>query len=915
MNYYQQSIAAVIENLKTNIQTGLTQTEAQTRLEKYGPNTLPDVKQKTWFSIFLSQFTSPLIYILLIAAVIMFFIGEDKKDAFIISGILLFNAIIGAIQEGRTQKIIESLKRFIKTISVVLRDDKKIVIDDSELVVGDIIILQAGERVPADARVIQSNNLQVDESTLTGESVAIHKTTEPITDTVMYTDRTNMVYRGTYVMAGSGQAVVVGTGTATEIGKIHLTVEEITTEIPLRKELDRLSYIILLFILVVCVLLFVIGMFMGRPITELLTMLTALFICVVPEGLPVVLTLVLVTGTYRMAQQYVLVRNLQAVETLGRTNVIVIDKTGTLTRNEMIATRAFSDQKHYGITGQGYYKEGEILLDGKPISVTETSQLYHIGIASSLLDTAEISYVPDAKLFTVTGEPTEAALYILSQKMGLEQNKLQKRYYKLYEVPFDTGLRYHAGFFKHDKPSVADLSVEDLTKSEALATSKDSTKESDITAYIIGAPEMLLTHVTSVTEEDKQVLTQLLKDGLRVVAFGMKKFATKDIDSKNSDMSYWTELLKDNIELLGFVGIQDSIRTGLDSIVNQARDAGLQVVMATGDHQQTALYVAKATNIFQEGDTAVNGSEFNNLSDEELLANLNKTTVFSRVAPEQKMRIISLFHKEGKIVAMTGDGINDAPSLVAADLGIAMGGIGSEVAKAAADLVLLNDSFVNIINAIEQGRHIFYTLRKVILYFFATNMGEVLIVSFALLADLPLPITAAQILWLNLVTDGFLDIGLSMEPKESGLLAKNWLHKKQRLADTNLLLKTVYMAIPMGIGSLIVFYQNYAEDLAHARTMTLITMAMFQWFNAWNCRSETKSIFQIGLFTNKWLILATTFVLSLQFFVLYTPFMQRIFKTVPLSFTDWITIIAISSSILFIEEGRKWFARRYSKQG
>lgn len=899
MNYYQQSIAAIIEHLKTNIQTGLTQVEAQKRLKKYGPNTLPDVKQKTWFSIFLSQFTSPLIYILLIAAVIMFFVGEDKKDAFIISGILLFNAIIGAIQEGRTQKIIESLKRFIKAISVVLRDDKKIVIDDSELVVGDIIILQAGERVPADARVIQSNNLQVDESTLTGESVAIHKISEPITDTVMYTDRTNMVYRGTYIMAGSGQAIVVGIGTATEIGKIHLTVEEITTEIPLRKELDRLSYIILLFILVVCVLLFFIGIFMGRPFAELLTMLTALFICVVPEGLPVVLTLVLVTGTYRMAQQYVLVRNLQAVETLGRTNVIVIDKTGTLTRNEMIATQVFSNQKHYVVTGQGYYKEGEILLNGKPISVTENSQLYHIGIASSLLHTAEISYVPEAKLFTITGEPTEAALYILSQKMGLEQNKLEKTHRKLYEIPFDTGLRYHAGFFEH---------------------------KGDIIAYVISAPEMLLTRTTGATEEDNQVLTQLLHDGLRVIAFGMKKFSInavpaivsddgQDINIKSSDMSYWTNLLESNIELLGFVGIQDSIRTGLDSIVKQVRDAGLQIIMATGDHQQTALYVARKTNIFQEGDTVINGSNFNNLSDEDLLTNLNKTTVFSRVAPEQKMRIISLFHKQGKIVAMTGDGINDAPSLVAADLGIAMGGIGSEVAKAAADLVLLDDSFVNIINAIEQGRHIFYTLRRVILYFFATNMGEVLIVSFALITNLPLPITAAQILWLNLITDGFLDIGLSMEPKESGLLAKNWLQKKQKLVDNNLLIKTIYMAIPMGIGSTIVFYFNYADNLAHARTMTLITMAMFQWFNAWNCRSETKSLLQIGLFTNKWLILATTFVLSLQFLLLYAPFMEGIFKTVPLSLSDWIYIITISSSILFIEEGRKWFVRRYSKHG
>jgi len=887
MNYYQQSIATVIEHLKTNSQSGLTQQEAQKRLKKYGYNTLPEVKQKTWFSIFLSQFTNPLIYILLFAAAIIFFVGEDKKDAFIISGILLFNAIIGTIQEGRTQGIIESLKRFIKTTSVVLRDGKKIVMEDSELVIGDIILLQAGERVPADARIIQSNNMQVDESMLTGESVAVRKISDPIVDSVMYTDRTNMVYRGAYVMAGSGEAVVVNTGTDTEIGKIHLTVEEITTEIPLRKELDRLSYIILLFIFVMCVLLFIIGISMGRPWTELLTMLTALFICVVPEGLPIVLTLVLVTGTYRMAKQYVLVRNMQAVETLGRTNVIVIDKTGTLTRNEMIVSRVFSDEKYYDVTGQGYYAEGEILSNGVPFSVSSTSQLYHIGIASSLLNTAEISYEPEKKLFAITGEPTEAALYILSQKMGFERNTLEQIYRRLYEIPFDTRLRYHAEFFKHDN---------------------------HIIAYLIGAPEILLTHTTRIDENTDQVLTQLLNDGLRVVAVGMKKFPLADITTEKLDMSYWTQLLEQNIQLLGFVGIQDSIRTGLDTIVKQTRDAGLQVIMATGDHQKTALYVAKKTNIFQEGDLMINGSEFIALSDEELLKNLDHITVYSRMSPEQKMRIIALLHKQDKIVAMTGDGINDAPSLVAADLGIAMGGIGSEVAKAAADLVLLDDSFVNIINAIEQGRHIFYTLRKVVLYFFATNLGEIFIVSFALVAGLPLPITAAQILWLNLVTDGFLDIGLSMEPKESGLLSKSWLQKKHRLVDSSLLIKTVYMAIPMGIGSIIIFYSNYTHGITHARTMTLITMAIFQWFNAWNCRSETKSIFELGLFANKWLILASIFVLSLQFLLLYTPFMQAIFKTVPLSFIDWVSIVVISSSILFIEEGRKWFVRTYYKQ-
>lgn len=892
MQYYQKSVEEVASQLKTNTNTGLSQQAVAEHRQTYGANRLPDVKQRGWVSIFLSQFQSPLIYILLIAATIIFFVGEDKLDAFIISGVLFLNAIVGTIQEGRTKNILASLKRFIKTTTVVVRDGTKMVIDDSDLVVGDIVLLQEGQRVPADARVIESNNMQVDESALTGESQAIHKTEALLTDEVPLAERTNMVYKGTYVMAGSGKAIVTAVGVDTEIGKIHKTVEEIQTDIPLRKELEHLSYVILLFILAMCVFLFVIGFATGRPLTELLVILTALFICVVPEGLPVVLTLVLVTGALRMAKRNVLAKNLQAVESLGRADVIVIDKTGTLTRNELVVSRIYADDIDYMVTGQGYYAEGQVLKDEVVVEApAPSSALYQMGVAASLLNTAEITYLSKLGLFDIKGDPTEAALLIASQKLGFTHDALAKEYKKIYEIPFDSQLKYHAGFFKHDD---------------------------QVTAYIIGAPEALIDRMVGTKSAAEQELVTLLDDGLRVVAIGAKACKPSDMPSdqleENEQRTQYKKLLENEVTLLGFMGIQDSIRPEVEGVVHTAREAGLHIIMATGDHEKTALYVAKKTDIFSEGDEVLDGAQFDALSDDQLKDKLAHVTVFSRVTPQQKMRIIQLLHDQHKIVAMTGDGINDAPSLVAADLGIAMGSIGTEVAKAAADLILLDDSFVNIMNAVEEGRHIFYTLRKVILYFFATNMGEILIVLFALMTGLPLPITAAQILWLNLVTDGFLDIGLSLEPKEPGLLSKDWLQKKLRLVDSTLLLKMLFMAIPMGIGSLCVFWHYYEVNITYARTMTLLTMAMFQWFNAWNCRSETQSIFKLGLFANKWLIAATLLVLSLQFLLIYAPFMHYIFKTVSLNMHDWLVVVAVSAPIVLLEEVRKFIVHTWLRR-
>jgi len=878
---HELSLNQLIKEYKTDISRGLTAQEAAKRLAQYGPNKLPEPRQDSWLLVFLRQFQNPLIYILLVAAAIIFIVG-DHLDAFIISGVLFFNAIIGSVQEGRTRSILATLSRFMTTSSLVLRDGKKVLIDDKDLVPGDIILLQEGERVPADARIIESNGLQIDESILTGESQAVRKTTQDLPLETAILDQINIAFKGTYVLAGTGKAIVVCTGIETEIGKIHKGVETIDTQhMPLKDELNRLSHWILLFIIGICLFLLVIGLLTGKPFNDLLAMLTALFICVVPEGLPVVLTLILVTGVYRLARRNVLIKHMQAADALGRTQVIAIDKTGTLTRNELVVSKVFVEDAFFAVTGVGYYAQGNIFVygQGQPLQNFDAQpQLMMLGTACSLLNRAEVTFITEQKLFRVKGDPTEAAMGVFADKLKIVAETLVS-YKKLYEIPFDARTRCHAAAFERQNKHIV---------------------------FVNGSPEMIEKRTTGFTEQQRSALNTMLDEGLRVVAVAYKQIPTSDVPINQTTLE---ELIAKDLIVLGFVGIQDSIRPEVRTMIEQARNAQLKVVMITGDHQKTALFVAKKVGIFVSGDEALDGSVLMQLSTEELMRRLYKTTVYSRITPENKIKIIKLYRNMGYTIAMTGDGINDAPSLVAADIGVAMGHIGTEVTKQAADMVLLDDSFASIMSAIEEGRHLFYTMRRVILYFFATNFGEILVVLFALVLNLPVPILPAQILWLNLVTDGFLDIALSMEPKEKGLMGEQRAIRRKHLVDKQLIWKMLYMALPMGIGSIFVFYLTYENNLALARSLTLVTMAMFQWFNAWNCRSESKSVFQLGLFSNRWLLLAFAVVLGLQVLVLNNSFMQGIFKTVPLSLEQWLVILGLSSSLFVVEELRKLIVR------
>ena len=876
------SCEQVFEKLDTSSH-GLASKEAEYRIEKYGLNSLPEKKPTPLIRIFLGQFNSPLILILLGASAVTYLIGETA-DAYIISAILVFNAIVGTIQEGRAQNTLSALKKFIETKANVIRDGMELSISDREVVPGDIIDLEEGDKVPADARVIISQSLKLDESSLTGESESVFKISDSITqDTVTVGDQKNMVFKGTHVVSGNGKAVVVSTGTATVIGKIAKEISTIDSEIPLKANIRYLSRAIIITVGIICAALFVIGIANGESARTMFITVVSLAVSIIPEGLPIVMTLVLASGVWRMSKRNALVKKLQAVEALGQARIIAVDKTGTITKNELVVRQAWTCGKLFEIGGIGYEPVGDVVFGNSVVDAANHLELLAVGKSVALCANARLSFSDEDKRWNITGDPTEAAMVVFAEKIGFHKEDLLNESPLVFEIPFDYKNKYRAvvNSFEHKNF---------LT--------------------VIGASEVVIGLSANIrtadgdhplTEEKKKelekVLTEMSEQGQRVVAIGARN-DTRD-SSPISDLTF-----------VGFLGMKDVLRAEVKDAVFRAKEAGIKVVMITGDHKITARAIAQEAKIYKEGDEILTGSEIDTLSDAELKEKILRTTVFARVTPEHKLKIINVFKSLGEIIAMTGDGVNDAPSLVAADLGVAMGNIGTEVAKEAADIVLLDDNFGSIVSAVEEGRSIYKTIKKVILYLFSTSLGEVLTITGALFLGLPLPIIAAQIIWLNFVTDGFLDVSLAMEPKENGLLSGAFERPKKYLIDKTMLQRMIVMAVPMMVGTLFLFEKYIVSDIDKAWTISLTTLAVFQWFNAWNCRSDSKSIFQLNPFSNKFLVGATGIIVVLQLLAVYAPLLQRLLHTVPLEFSDWLIIMPVALSVVVVEEIRKLFFRR-----
>lgn len=887
-NYFNKEADEIFQELNTG-EHGLAKEEAKNRLLQYGFNKLPEVKADNIVVVFFRQFQSPLIFILLIATAIVFLTGESV-DGFVILVVLIFNAVIGTIQEGRAQNIFAALKNFIKTNASVIREGEEYIVLDEEIVPGDIIILREGEKVPADARIFYSESLQIDESALTGESNPKFKLANSAKEADLpISDQKNMLFKGTNVVSGSGKAVVVATGMETIIGGIAKKISAIDEELPLKKDIRNLSRFIIIAVFAIGIVLFGIGIASGHPLKEIFSTIVAISVSIIPEGLPIVVTLVLATGVWRMGKRNVLVKRLQAVEALGQTDVLAVDKTGTVTKNELVVKEIYVDEKLFSVGGIGYEPKGEIQLEGKNIEALNHPELLLAGKIGALCSGAHLALDNKFGSWKISGDPTEGATLVMAEKIGYSKADLEKEFIKIEEKPFDYRLKYHTTLYK---------------------------ERNQYLLMTVGAPEELLdisekiwSHSKSciLTDEKKEklrdIFAKMSKRGLRVVAFGIKKFEKKNrIPEKISELEFG-----------GFFGIEDSPRIEVEEAVNKVTLAGIRLVMITGDHKITAKAIAQEVGIFREGDVIFEGKEIDEMTEQELVKYLENVSVFSRATPMHKLKIINAYKLAGKTVAMTGDGVNDALSLTSADVGVAMGKIGTEVAKEAADIILLDDNFGSIVSGVEEGKNIYKTIKRVILYLFSTSLGEVITIIGAILLGFPLPILAAQILWLNLVTDGFLDVALAMEPKGQDLLGKNFIKKKASLMSKLMILRMVTMALPMAIGTLYLFSQNYQADLSKAWTISLTTLAVFQWFNAWNCRSQIKSIFTSNPFSNKFLLGATGIVIGLQLLAVYNPFFQKVLRTVPLEVRDWIVIMGVAFSIVLMEEFRKVIFRVFKK--
>lgn len=866
---------------------GLSYDQVRINTEKYGKNILIDSKARGWLEIFTAQIKSPLVYILIFSAIVVFLLG-DYVDAIILAGIVILNSIIGTIQEGKAESTLAALKNYVKSYATVIRGSKERIVDDTELVPGDFIVLRDGGAVPADARLISTNSLKVNQSILTGESELVVKSPEPIAATnLAIADQQNMIFRGSYVVSGFASAVVINTGINTVIGKISQKLKEIEVDVPLKRKIDELSNMIFWVILLASLVIFLFGLIYKITFFEIFLRIVAVSVASIPEALPVAVTLILSAGVWRMSQKNVLVKKLQSVEALGQATVIAVDKTGTITKNQMMVEKIFINNRFIKITGSGYEQNGDFIENNEIIKKLEKDKdLDLIAKASVFTAIADLKYKSNLKQWVLErGDPTEASLLVLGKKFGYLKEELENSYPKILEIPFDFNTKHHTTVNLIDGKNIL---------------------------FTAGSPEIILEKcstiwqggkIIKITDVESQKLqttiSDMTKEGYRVLALAINKKPPASLENNQLP----------ELTFLGFVGIVDSIREEVYDSVKKVRAANIRVVMITGDHAQTAESIAKKVGIYQEGDIVLTGADIDSLSEQAIIEKLDKVTVFARVTPDHKMKIIDLFKKRGDVIAMTGDGINDALSLTEADLGISMGKDGTDVARQASDLILLDDNFGNIVEAAEEGRNIYWTIKKTILFFLSTNLSALMIIVFSVISGMPLPLVAAQIIWLNLITDTFLNLALIFDPKEKNIMSEEYRSEKNKLFDNLMITRLLSMSIVMALITLTLFVNYLPFGIEKATTIAITTLTVLNIFNMFNVRSHIKSIFNKRFFNNKYLIIATLTASTLYVFSIYNPLMQKLLKTSPLDISDWLIIISVCVSLIVIEEIRKYIYR------
>lgn len=882
----------VLSALSSDHHDGLSEQEVAERLKLFGPNSISSQQGISPLKRFLLQFHNPLIYILLVATLVTFLL-QEYIDSAVIFAVVLVNAIIGYLQESKAEEAINSLKNMLSSEAVVIRDGKKQTVMATELVPGDLVLLASGDKVPADMRLFDNRDLQVDESALTGESVAVQKERAKLEEDTVLGDRVNMTFAGTLVTYGSGSGIVIATGDDTETGKIaHMISEAVSLDTPLTQKIHGFSKILLYVILGLAVITFGVGLFHGQEWIDTFMAAVALSVAAIPEGLPAVVTITLAIGVRRMALRNAIVRKLPAVETLGSTTIICSDKTGTLTENQMTVQKLYAGGSAFDLSGSGYQPEGSIKQEDSDADLTDLPASVRECLLTGLLCN-DSALKQEEDLWVVEGDPTEGALITSASKAGLDQSEVNQDFSRLDVVPFESDRQYMATLHKWHDDTHRILVKGSLE--QVLARCHDALDPDGSTSEL---------DADAITAEAERFAAM----GLRVLAL-----AAKTVPESETSLDQFRDHESDaQLTLVGLQAMIDPPREEAIQAVHTCQGAGIAVKMITGDHALTARAIAEQIGIRNPDDDrdqhrVLTGRELAQLSDHELLKEAENVAVFARVAPEQKLKLVTALQAKRHVVAMTGDGVNDAPALKKADIGIAMGIAGTEVSKEAADMVLTDDNFATIEGAVEEGRNVFDNLVKFITWILPTNLGQGLVIMVAILLGATLPVLPVQALWLNMTTAVFLGLMLAFEPREKGIMARGPRKPDSPILNAEMVGRIVSVSTLLLIGAFFLFQWalNQGEPEAVARTLAVTLFVVVQSVFLLNCRSLTVSLFRTPMFSNPWIWAGMAAMLLAQLAYIYTPIMNILFQSAPLTLDHWLIMLGYGVVVLLLVEGEK----------